>query len=39
LRSDSSWFGITYKEDKLYVMDEIQKLIDEGVYPQELFGN
>ncbi len=39
LRSDSSWFGITYKEDKLYVVDEIQKLIDEGVYPQELFGN
>jgi len=39
LHSNAPWFGVTYKEDKQYVVNEIQKLIDEGVYPQELFGN
>jgi len=37
LRSNSSWFGVTYKEDKSYVMGEIQKLIDVGAYPLKLF--
>ncbi|MDG2398844.1 MAG: nucleotidyltransferase, partial [Candidatus Marinimicrobia bacterium] len=30
-------FGVTYKEDKPYVMGEIQKLVDLGIYPQKLF--
>jgi dTDP-glucose pyrophosphorylase len=38
LRSDSLWFGVTYKEDKPYVVEEIQKLITSGIYPQKLFG-
>lgn len=37
LRSDESWFGVTYKEDKSYVQGEIQKLINSGIYPQKLF--
>ena len=37
LRSNSSWFGVTYQEDKPYVMGEIQKLINAGVYPLKLF--
>jgi len=37
LRSKSSWFGVTYREDKPYVMGEIQKLINAGVYPLKLF--
>ena len=37
LRSNSSWFGVTYKEDKPYVMGEIQKLINAGAYPLKLF--
>jgi len=37
LRSNSSWFGVTYKEDKSYAMGEIQKLIDAGAYPLKLF--
>ena len=37
LRSSSSWFGVTYKEDKPYVMGEILKLVDRGIYPQKLF--
>ncbi|SVC82103.1 uncharacterized protein METZ01_LOCUS334957, partial [marine metagenome] len=37
LRSGASWFGITYKEDRPFVTGEIQKLVDEGVYPSPLF--
>ena len=37
LRSNSSWFGVTYKEDKPYVMVEIEKLINAGAYPLKLF--
>ena len=37
LRSNSSWFGVTYQEDKPYVMGEIQKLINAGAYPLKLF--
>ena len=37
LRSNSNWFGVTYKEDKPYVMGEIQKLVDGNVYPKKLF--
>ena len=37
LRSNANWFGVTYKEDKPYVMGEIQKLVDSNVYPEKLF--
>jgi len=37
LRSESSWFGVTYKEDKSFVQGEIQKLIDNNVYPKIIF--
>ena len=37
LRSNANWFGVTYKEDKPYVMGEIQKLVDGNVYPKKLF--
>ena len=37
LRTDSSWFGITYKEDKPYVVKQIQELIDNDEYPNKLF--
>ena len=37
LRSNANWFGVTYKEDKPYVMGEILKLVDGNVYPQKLF--
>ena len=38
LRSNASWFGVTYKEDKPYVVDQIQKLINDDYYPRKLFG-
>lgn len=37
LRSDANWFGVTYKEDKSYVVNEIQKMVDKGLYPPQLF--
>ncbi len=37
LPTDSSWFGVTYREDKPYVMAEIAKLVSAGEYPPCLF--
>lgn len=37
LSADSPWFGVTYKEDKPVVVAKIQKLIEEGVYPEKLW--
>ncbi len=37
LYTNDIWFGVTYKEDKEFVIDSFQKLISEGVYPQKLF--
>lgn len=36
--TDGKWFGVTYKEDKPSVVSSIKKLIDEGVYPQNLWA-
>ena len=38
LNSSESWFGVTYKEDKSYVVGQIKKLVKEGIYPNKLFG-
>lgn len=38
LTSPSSWFGVTYKKDKPYVVKRIKKLIADGVYPQKLWS-
>lgn len=37
LSSQDKWFGVTYKEDKPFVMESIQKLKDAGVYPEKLW--
>ena len=37
LESTDKWLGVTYKEDKDYVVNEIRKLIDKGVYPEDLW--
>ena len=36
LTSHDEWFGVTYKEDKEYVKESIQKLIEKGIYPNKL---
>ena len=37
LNADSPWFGVTYQEDKPYVIKQIQKLTKQGVYPSKLW--
>ena len=37
LRTGSKWFGVTYKEDKPFVTEQVQLLVDHGVYPKQLF--
>ncbi len=37
LKSIDKWYGVTYKEDKPVVVAAIQKLKDEGLYPQKLW--
>lgn len=36
LKSNDSWFGVTYKEDKENVKENIRILIEKGVYPYKL---
>ncbi|BDS05132.1 nucleotidyltransferase [Oceaniferula spumae] len=36
LETDSSWFGVTYPDDKPHVVENIRRLVDEGEYPQSL---
>lgn len=37
LEADSPWFGVTYKEDKPFVVQKINSLINQGEYPEKLF--
>lgn len=38
LRADSPWFGVTYKDDKPFVIEQIRKLTKAGIYPEKLWG-
>lgn len=37
LESNTSWFGVTYKEDEPTVKKQLLELISEGVYPTKLW--
>ena len=37
LKSMDKWYGVTYKEDKPVVAAAVQKMKDEGMYPQKLW--
>jgi hypothetical protein len=37
LDTTSVWFGVTYAADREATVERIQKLVDEGVYPNKLF--
>lgn len=39
LTTKDKWFGVTYQEDLLNVMQEIKNLIHSGVYPEQLWGS
>jgi len=38
LETESTWFGVTYQEDKPHVIASIQALIDAGEYPEKLWA-
>ena len=37
LDTTSNWFGVTYPEDRPGTVERIQKLVNDGVYPEKLF--
>ena len=39
LQCAEEWFGVTYKEDKPFVMERLSTLINKGVYPERLWPN
>jgi dTDP-glucose pyrophosphorylase len=38
LRTDDSWFGITYRQDNAIAVECVRKLINRGVYPERLWA-
>jgi len=39
LFTNESWFGVTYKEDKVIAQNKLKAMIDEKIYPKSLWGN
>ncbi|MFC2089687.1 sugar phosphate nucleotidyltransferase [Bacteroidota bacterium] len=37
LGTPESWFGVTYQEDKPFVLDMIKNLVETGIYPSPLW--
>ena len=37
--SRDKWFGVTYKEDKPFVVESFKKLIESGAYNKDLFSD
>ena len=37
LMSNEKWFGVTYREDKPFVVDSIRNMIRKGIYPARLY--
>ncbi|HPH53579.1 MAG TPA: nucleotidyltransferase, partial [Bacteroidales bacterium] len=37
LECDAKWFGVTYKEDRPFVVEKLNQLIEKGVYPRDLW--
>ncbi len=38
LETNSEWFGVTYREDRPAVVKRIAALVEEGAYPESLWG-
>ena len=37
LEADAPWFGVTYPEDKPFVVEQVKKLAEAGNYPEKLW--
>jgi len=38
LQSNERWFGVTYREDKPFVVESIRQMIRKGVYPVRIYS-
>ena len=38
LDTTAKWFGVTYAEDRQSVVDKINKLVADGIYPEKLYN-
>lgn len=39
LETKDKWFGVTYKEDKKAVVQSFRKLINVGIYKEDLYSD
>jgi hypothetical protein len=37
LMSNERWFGVTYREDKPYVVESLNSMISKGIYPSRIY--
>jgi hypothetical protein len=35
--SNERWFGVTYREDKPFVVESINEMIRKGIYPKSIY--
>ena len=39
LRSNDTWYGMTYHEDVISVKDSFKKMLEKGLYKADLFSD
>ena len=39
LKTNDTWYGMTYKEDVMSVKESFQKMLEKGLYKEELFSD
>ena len=39
LRTNDTWYGMTYKEDVAAVKESFRKMLEEGIYKEDLFSD
>jgi hypothetical protein len=37
LETNAKWFGVTYREDKPFVVDSINRMVRDGIYPSSIY--
>ncbi len=37
LMSNERWFGVTYRKDKPFVIENINRMVDQGIYPKSIY--
>ena len=39
LRTNDTWYGMTYKEDVAALKESFRKMLEEGIYKEDLFSD